>query len=136
MHPRILYPSRYHLHGSTGVVGPTGKIGFWIEECWALTERASEAIPHKYRENYLLAFASLLRCEYVPKDMPEDFLKNAVGDFYEAYLLFIPKFYNKKVLPLGLTYPWKALQHRGFAARFQHAGSNSASSSRKADIGA
>lgn len=115
---------RWGWDGSTGVVGPTGKIGFWIEECWALTERASEATTHKYRDNHVLAFASVLGCEYVPKDMPEDFFENTVGDFCQACLLFNPKFYNEKVLPLGLTYPWKVLKHRKFAARFQHAGSN------------
>jgi hypothetical protein len=103
----------------------TGKIGFWIEECWNLTERAAETFPHKYQENHLLAFVSVLQCNYVSKTTDtEAFAQKTITDFFQACVYFNNKFCNEKLLRSIFRSKLPALQHRNFAAQFKHYGTN------------
>ncbi|KAJ4991734.1 heterokaryon incompatibility protein [Stagonosporopsis vannaccii] len=110
-----------NIFGAIDFDPDTKNIGYRIEECWNLTERAAETVPHKYPNKQALALACILQCSYIPKnqDVAAHF-RQMVGDFLQACIYWNNKFYMEKLLPLRLDYQWGVLQHRSFAARFEH----------------
>jgi hypothetical protein len=102
------------------------EIGGLIESFWELTEQAEKAVPHKYPDNRVLAFASVLTCDHIPKtvDDTSEYLQYVIGNFSQACIYYNKPLFDRAILPLGLGWPWTAMQHRNFAGSFRHYSDN------------
>lgn len=99
------------------------EIGSVLAEFWNLTELAAESVPHRYRESHsqhILAFASVLMCDYRPKDRDDSYYEAIAGNFCHACLYYCESIFNEKIRPLKLSYDMRVMPHREFAAGFQY----------------